>query len=253
MSADPGFQACDDCLVIRHCTLWPDHVRPHTAPAIKIGSSSLTVMGYPAVVSSHGNWNHRIANHAPQPHCPDASEAIVCSGREERVGRKETPFQSLLEGGRGWQEGDSIPVLNKALLPGQVHSELYSNGLEWCLYPGLRGDVNGAGLTSCAGKIALHGPPCRHGLADLLATQGPSACRSSCHSTAPAGSAGGPPCRHGLADPPATRGPSACRSSCHSTAPVGFAGGPPCRHGLADPLATRGPSACRSSCRPLLQ
>ena len=75
-----------------HCTLWPDHVRPHTAPAIKIGSSSLTVKGYPTVVSSHGNWNHRLANHATKPHCPDASEAIVYSGREEGVGRKETPF-----------------------------------------------------------------------------------------------------------------------------------------------------------------
>ena len=57
-------------------------------------SSSLTVIGYAAVALSHGNWNHRFVNHAPQPHCSDASEATVYSRRDDRVGRKETPFQS---------------------------------------------------------------------------------------------------------------------------------------------------------------
>ena len=55
------------------------------------------VIGDSAVALSHCTWNQRFANHAPQPHCPDASEATVYSGREEGVGRKDTPFQSLMK------------------------------------------------------------------------------------------------------------------------------------------------------------
>ena len=80
----------------RQRTVFPWHSWPHTAQAITIERSSLTVMWTSCHIPCHNPWNHFPSDeNAPQPIFPDASDVIVTSG--ETLPSDAiilTPFQS---------------------------------------------------------------------------------------------------------------------------------------------------------------
>ena len=64
----------------RKRTVWPFQFVPHTAPAIIIGVSSLTVIWEEHRFLPLGSWNHSLSDRALHPQLPDASAVITPTG-----------------------------------------------------------------------------------------------------------------------------------------------------------------------------
>ena len=76
---DPEFTMATTA-ALSHCarTVFPTQPGPHSAAAITIGRSSLTVIFCSLLAPSpaHFNWNQSRSFRAPHPHDPDASDTM---------------------------------------------------------------------------------------------------------------------------------------------------------------------------------
>ena len=83
----------------KHSTVWPCQLAPHSAQAITMGSSSLTVMWIDFHDSGHRTCNHSPGTaKAPQPQPPEASEVRLVR-RLDRAKDKNraTPFHPSMK------------------------------------------------------------------------------------------------------------------------------------------------------------
>ena len=114
----------------KHRTRQFDHRAPQRSTAMTTRINSFTMMEAPTNLSSHCTWNQWVPCHAPQPHDPEASEAISTTGSCCAQGKNETPFQSLtktlhqaksdlnsLLRRRGWRDrGESGTLWRKSII-----------------------------------------------------------------------------------------------------------------------------------------